>query len=406
MGSKKKIAIFTEFYPFGKGEEFLEDEIKVAEQFFDEIALISFNKNTKDVTKYIPKNAIVIPVKKQISRRKLQIKRMLGIFSPDVWKQTILCLKERGLKGLLGGLRSSIIEHSVISLLITHEDKWAGKYDIYYSYWLSGFASYLSMRKQYLQGTVVARTHGYDCFFDRGFHAHRKEQFHGLDAIYTISNAGKDDLIAQGCRPEIIHVARLGIIKESESLNPYEQRDEKTLVTCSNIVDLKRLDLLINALSGVEDITINWIHFGDGVLRHSIQALAEEKLGRKKNISFEFKGWTAHERILQFYKEHPIDVFVNCSDVEGVPVSIMEAMSYGIPCIARDVGGNREIVNNDNGILLSSNCFVEELRDAIKQMLHMLSVDYLKERDSALNTYLERYNANKNYASFFEEMVM
>ena len=51
MGSKKKIAIFTEFYPFGKGEEFLEDEIKVAEQFFDEIALSSFNKKTKDVTK-------------------------------------------------------------------------------------------------------------------------------------------------------------------------------------------------------------------------------------------------------------------------------------------------------------------------------------------------------------------
>ena len=253
---------------------------------------------------------------------------------------------------------------------------------------------------------VVARAHGYDCFFDRGFHAHRKEQFCGLDSIYTISSAGKDDLVSQGCKPDIIHVARLGTIKDSDSLNPYEQKDEKTIVSCSNIVDLKRLDLLIDALSGIEDIPINWIHFGDGVLKKSIQALAEEKLGGKTNISYVFMGWTAHEMILQFYKKHPIDLFVNCSDVEGVPVSIMEAMSYGIPCVARDVGGNSEIVNNNNGVLLSSDCSIEDLRDAVKLMLYMPNIDYLKVRNGAFNAYSERYNAEKNYASFFEEMVM
>lgn len=40
------------------------------------------------------------------------------------------------------------------------------------------------------------------------------------------------------------------------------------------------------------------------------------------------------------------------SDSEGIPVSIMEAMSFGIPVIARNVGGMSEIVNEENGLLL------------------------------------------------------
>ncbi|MFR4320263.1 MAG: glycosyltransferase [Blautia massiliensis (ex Durand et al. 2017)] len=45
---------------------------------------------------------------------------------------------------------------------------------------------------------------------------------------------------------------------------------------------------------------------------------------------------------------------MNVSSSEGIPVSIMEATSFGIPGIATDAGGTKEIIRDkENGVLLS-----------------------------------------------------
>lgn len=55
------------------------------------------------------------------------------------------------------------------------------------------------------------------------------------------------------------------------------------------------------------------------------------------------------------------DVFVMTSFYEGLPLSIIEAMSYGLPIIASDVGGNSELVkNNVNGYLIKNRQELEE----------------------------------------------
>ena len=48
--------------------------------------------------------------------------------------------------------------------------------------------------------------------------------------------------------------------------------------------------------------------------------------------------------MLDYYKNNIIDIFINLSASEGIPVSIMDAISFGIPCIATNVGGTGEIV--------------------------------------------------------------
>ena len=48
-----------------------------------------------------------------------------------------------------------------------------------------------------------------------------------------------------------------------------------------------------------------------------------------------------------------IDLFINTSSSEGVPVSIMEALSVGIPIIATDVGGTKEIVTKTTARIAS-----------------------------------------------------
>lgn len=402
--AEKSIVFFTIGYPYGKGDEFLEAEMKCAELYFDKVLIVSCNKEPDTVSQYVPRNAKLISLRGDISSLELLFIRISCLFSYQTWRQVLIGIKQNGFAEATNCIYATIADQSLIKLLRRKEDNWLGKYDFYYSYWLTGAATYLALRKRKTDGLVFSRTHGYDCFSYRGFHPYRKEQLNNLDYIFPISNAGKEDLIKQGCDENKIIVSRLGVEKPDSTMNPFVPSETKTIVTCSNIVDLKRLDLLIDALDMIDDININWVHFGDGVQKEEIQQMAVQKLSKKKNIQYSFRGRVLPAEVLNYYSSVSIDCFINCSDVEGIPVSIMEAMSYGIPCIARDVGGNREIVTNNNGLLIPGDGSAEKLREAIIKILTMSIDDYEVLRKSAFETYLQRFDAKKNYRTFYEHL--
>ena len=65
-----------------------------------------------------------------------------------------------------------------------------------------------------------------------------------------------------------------------------------------------------------------------------------------------FVGWIQNETKIQYLQN--TDIYILPSYNEGLPISILEAMSYGKPIISTDVGGIPEIVkNNENGFLIS-----------------------------------------------------
>ena len=56
-------------------------------------------------------------------------------------------------------------------------------------------------------------------------------------------------------------------------------------------------------------------------------------------ISVKIMGRMKNKDIYSLYEKEKPDLFINLSSSEGIPVSIMEAMSFGIPVISTDVGG-------------------------------------------------------------------
>ena len=78
-----------------------------------------------------------------------------------------------------------------------------------------------------------------------------------------------------------------------------------------------------------------------------------------------FKG---HVSDVRSYLE-VADLFVLSSDKEGLPLSLGEAMAYGVPCIATDVGGNKEIVSHGQTGLLVKPGSPEQLAEAIEYLL-------------------------------------
>lgn len=162
--------------------------------------------------------------------------------------------------------------------------------------------------------------------------------------------------------------------------------------------------MIIEALSCVKDIKIEWIHFGGGEKEDEIKKLAIEKL--KGNISFIFKGMVPNQAVLEYYRNTDVDLFINLSESEGIPVSIMEAMSFGIPCIATDVGGTREIVKDCyNGWLMNDGYSTLDVVSAILQYNSLPMEGRMELRSYARNYWNEHYNADKNYRSFVKELI-
>ena len=86
-----------------------------------------------------------------------------------------------------------------------------------------------------------------------------------------------------------------------------------------------------------------WTHIGEGNLKAKIEKYCSELIPQS---NFKFLGQLTNAEVIDYYLSNNIDLFINTSSYEGIPVSIMEAQSFGVPVIATDVGGNTESVRN------------------------------------------------------------
>ena len=144
-------------------------------------------------------------------------------------------------------------------------------------------------------------------------------------------------------------VSRLGVFGPATVDRPPRAR-ERLIVSCSAVSEVKRVGLLLDALRRVPglgaDSPVRWVHFGDGELMPELRAAAAEL---PEGLTVELRGQTANDELLAFYASHRVDLFVNVSSSEGVPVSIMEAIAHDIPIVATAVGGTPEIVSSALG---------------------------------------------------------
>ena len=161
------------------------------------------------------------------------------------------------------------------------------------------------------------------------------------------------------------------------------------VVSCSTIYWLKRVDLIFNALCLIKDREVEWHHIGIG----PDEDIIKEKVKNEcpENLKVIFEGRLKHDDVFNYYKQNRTDVFVNASTNEGVPVSIMEAISFNIPVVATNVGGTSEIVTEETGVLVSPNPTAQELAEAIvkTQLINITPRAYWEKHYKADNNYKE-----------------
>lgn len=253
--------------------------------------------------------------------------------------------------------------------------------------------------------TLISRAHRYDLYEERNCDQYipaRRLLLKEFNKVYLISQDGYDYLADKF--PEYkgkMAISRLGTL--DNGIEKCENKGKSfRIVSCSNLVPIKRVDRIISTLSKIKTQRIEWVHFGSGEEESKIKKMASETLG--ENVNAVFEGRVENRKVLEFYRNNAINLFINLSDSEGIPVSIMEAMSFGIPCIATNVGGTSEIVvNGINGYLIDDEDD-EYIAGKVDSIATMNAEGYRQLRDAARNTWEQKFNAKKNYRVFIEEI--
>lgn len=258
---------------------------------------------------------------------------------------------------------------------------------------------------------AVCRAHGGDLFEERsslsGKILFRDFQLKYLDYVFSVSETGTAYLKQK--YPEFavkIHTSFLGS-PFHDNINPFSE-NEFTIVSCAKIRDVKRIHLIAEALQGI-DLNINWFHLGDENLNAAndpsieLYVKAVEKLRLKPEIRYTNAGQMSNRDILNFYGRQPLNLFISVSEAEGIPVSMMEAISFGIPVLSTDVGACREIVCSETGMLMEADATPELIRNKI-----------LEFKNSEMNTpafrkgvraFWERnFNEDINYRNFIKQI--
>jgi colanic acid/amylovoran biosynthesis glycosyltransferase len=176
------------------------------------------------------------------------------------------------------------------------------------------------------------------------------------------------------------------------------------IVTISSVTPVKNLECFIQSLAFIDDIEIEWTHIGsvdDKRYDFQINKLIHEVLDSKKNITVVFKGFCSAEMVFDFLKNTRVDLVLNCSHSEGLPVSLMEATAAALPIIAFNVGGISEIVkDNINGFLIQQKNDPVALSEKIKCFY---ALDYQAKQQFSINSYSiweQNFDYQKNHEKY------
>lgn len=398
------VFLFSNFFPYKKAEPFLVNEFEFTIEHANRITIFTLYGAKRDsLISPSEKIKILNPIFFNGTKKKLLIR---GIFNLSPFKFHLIEFFKQLLflypKKLYCFFISLLVTRAGLSSdsfkeLITEIEK--SKSPVLYFYWgdnLSWLIPYLKKQIKNKNLKIVIRLHGSDLYENiKSNYAPLREQiFSVVDLIVPISENGKNYLNQKyPAFTNKLFLSHLGV--SDNGLNPLPKGDIFYVISVSNLVALKRVHLIFEALQQT-NLKIVWHHFGNGPLINTLLELIKSK---RTNLEIKFHGHVTNNTLMEFYKNQPINLFLNVSSSEGLPVSIMEAMSFGVPVIATNVGGTSELISNETGCLIDENFKVNELANKIEYILN--SAETHKIRKNSRKMFEEKVFAEKNYLEFY-----
>ena len=166
------------------------------------------------------------------------------------------------------------------------------------------------------------------------------------DIVVTPSQHLKNFILNLGFKNKI-EIINNGVFIPEENTNIFSN-DQINITIVSRLVSHKNIEKIIKAISDLNSPLINLNIIGDGPELNQLQKISLES-NNKDNIIFH--GKLNRDDINHIFLKS--DIYIQASNYEGLPHSLLEAMSYGIPVLCTPVGECKEILGNeDRGYIL------------------------------------------------------
>lgn len=398
---EKKLFIITRGYPANAEElSFLVQELEVLRDYYDICLFPKYKVQERDFSNC---EFEVIPCINHFCLSEIIVYLIKTVFDKRIWREFQI-LKSKG-KLAIDSIRHVVSEcyyskkvESVLTLKLKQIPKDEGV--VFYSYWYDYSLLAIENVKRD-NDRIITRLHGFDLYNERyswGCQCFKEQLENEVDRLLFISEYGKryyETTFANGCNGrDKLQINYLGV--RAQECIPYQNHIGMKIVSCSRLVPLKRVDKIIEALSIINNVDVEWTHIGDGANRHNIMKKAKQMLGGKTNITYKFIGYLESAQVFEYYKNNYFDCFILLSDTEGLPVSIMEAMSFGIPVVASNVGGVSEIVDSTNGYLIEDTEDAELISKVLLEVCSLSESEMSKKRENAYNTWKNKFDAKMN----------
>lgn len=399
---RKSIYIISATYPFGKGEEFVRKELIELSKHYDEIFLFPLKGSgeQRSIPQNVKLNLSLLKTSRFVPKKNFFLQAYL------LFRISLLeVIKSDKRIYFLSHFRThanSILQAKILSEVFIKEIKKLDSTTIFYSVWMDDGALLLSiLHFEKKVKKITFRLHGYDLFDERrpgNYMPFRCFNFKQAFKIFILSKAGYDYLKTKNLYSKKLLVNYSGLY--DYGINTLTASAKFTIVSCSNVIQIKRIDKIIESLM-LLDFPVKWVHFGDGEKMGEIKKMASLL---PTTIEYELKGYVKNESIIAYYQKESVNLFLHLSDTEGLGMAIVEAQSFGIPAIATNVGGVKEVVHNQTGVLISATDSPESVAQEIKRFKtsDMNTIDF---RDNVKMQWKGKFDAEKNYKYFYEKLM-
>lgn len=413
---KAKMYLVTREFPYRGGEDsFVKPEYPYLCESFDvSIIAAGIDGNVQNEEQTNEIEACIIPTTQNLFDKLISF--MCFLTEKDCYLEILSIIKEK--KWILKRIYRALMFGTAAETFYRRLKKTTGLNKntraIFYFYWFDYKCFGLTMhKKKFPNIQIIARTHGYDLYDERelyGRQLFQRRMDTRLERLVFAAQYAKNYYLTRYNKHDCEKYAlyRLGVSDKGctgeQRRQGYEKDNVFLLISCSRAVDIKRIDCIIEGLSTIEDIELRWVHIGGGEQLASLRKLAEQKLG--SNIQYEFTDTLSNNEVIQFYEENYVSCFITTTETEGgAPVSVQEALSFGVPIIATTVGELPQMIDN-NGILLSENPDKNEVGDAIRQMAEVYGTqEYFEMCQASLATFEKKFDAKNNFTQFLKELV-
>ena len=210
------------------------------------------------------------------------------------------------------------------------------------------------------------------------------------DIVVTPSKHLKNFILNLGFKNKI-EIINNGVFIPEENTNIFTN-DQINITIVSRLVSHKNIEKIIKAISDLNSPLINLNIIGDGPELNQLQKISLES-NNKDNIIFH--GKLNRDEIDHIFLNS--DIYIQASNYEGLPHSLLEAMSYGIPVLCTPVGECKEILGNeDRGYILDLPVSKNNIKSKIIEIIGEKNIAN-KKGERGKDFINEKYNLTNSF---------